>query len=155
MIQSALLGIITDTYHDFGIVAKGALESTAARRNVALTDTDKRAILGQMHRLPPHPDVTEGLSLLQNAGMRLATLTNSTLSVAQAQLGYAGLTGYFEHIFSADTVKRLKPAAEPYQHVAAVLDVPTSSLRLVAAHTWDVAGARRAGVQSGVCGAPW
>ena len=32
MIQSAMLGIITDTYHDFGAVAKGALSAVAARK---------------------------------------------------------------------------------------------------------------------------
>ncbi len=154
MIQSALLGIVTDTYHDFGAVAKGALESTAARKNLTLTDADKSAILGQIRKLPPHPDVAEGLSLLQNAGVRLATLTNSTLNVALAQLGYAGLTGYFERIFSADTVKRLKPAAEPYQHVAAELGVPTSRLRLIAAHAWDVAGAKRAGYKTAFVARP-
>ena len=145
MIQSALLGIITDSYHDFGAVAKGALESVAARQSINLTETDTKAVLGQMRGLPPHPDVVEALSLLQNAGMRLATLTNSTLAVAQAQLEYAGLTPYFERILSADTVKRLKPAREPYQHAATELGVPTSSLTLIAAHAWDVAGAKRAG----------
>lgn len=154
MIQSALLGIVTETYHDFGAVAKGALESTAARKNVTLTDEDESTILGQIRKLPPHPDVAEGLALLQNAGMRLATLTNSTLAVAQAQLEYAGLTGYFERILSADTVRRLKPAAEPYQHAAAELDVPTSNLRLVAAHAWDIAGARQAGCKTAFVARP-
>ncbi len=145
MIQSAMLGIITETYHEFGAVAKGALETVAARRNIKLTGEDTKAVLRQMRELPPHPDVVEGLALLQNAGMRLVALTNSALTVVQAQLDYAGLTGYFERIFSADTVKRLKPAAEPYEHVAAALGVPVPNLKLVAAHAWDVAGAKRAG----------
>ena len=148
MIQSAMLGVITETYHDFGAVAKGALSAVAARKNVKLADEDIKAVLQQVRNLPPHPEVAEALSLLQNAGVRLATLTNSTLEVAKAQLGYAGLTGYFERILSADTVKRLKPALEPYQYAAAELGVPTSSLRLIAAHAWDVAGAKRAGCKT-------
>ena len=154
MIQSAMLGVITDSYHDFGAVAKGALGSVAARYGVTLTDADEGAVLRQMRELPPHPDVKEGLSELQNAGIRLATLTNSTPAVAQAQLNYAGLTGYFERIFSADTVKRLKPAAEPYQHVAAELGVPAPNLTLVAAHAWDVAGAKRAGYKTAFVARP-
>ena len=154
MIQSAMLGIITDTYHDFGAVAKGALEAVAARKDMTLSETDTKTVVGQVRNLPPHPDVVEALTLLQNAGVRLATLTNSALEVAQAQLDYAGLSGYFERILSADSVKRLKPALEPYQHAAAELGVPTSDLRLIAAHAWDVAGAKRAGCKTAFVARP-
>ena len=154
MIQSAMLGIITDTYHDFGAVAKGALSAVAARKNMKLTGEDTEAVLGQIRKLPPHPEVAEALGILKDAGMRLATLTNSTLEVAHAQLDYAELSGYFEHILSADSVKRLKPALEPYQHAAAELGVPTSGLRLIAAHAWDVAGAKRAGCKTAFVARP-
>ena len=58
------------------------------------------------------------LTRLRQAGLRLVALTNSTAQVAEAQLAHAGLSGSFEHIFSADAVQRLKPAPEPYQMVA-------------------------------------
>ena len=119
-----------------------------------LTGEDTEAVLGQIRKLPPHPEVAEALGVLKDAGMRLATLTNSTLEVAHAQLDYAGLSGYFEHILSADSVKRLKPALEPYQHAAAELGVPTPSLRLIAAHAWDVAGAKRAGCKTAFVARP-
>lgn len=154
MIQSAMLGIITETYHDFGAVAKGALSAVADQRGVTLSGADAGDILGQIRELPPHPDVAEALSLLQDAGVRLAALTNSALNVAEAQLGNAGLAGYFEHILSADSVKRLKPAAEPYQHAAAELGVPLGELRLVAAHGWDVAGALHAGATAAFVARP-
>jgi 2-haloacid dehalogenase len=137
MIQSAMLGIITETYHDFGAVAKGALFNVADQQGVTLSDADAGTILGQIRDLPPHPDVAEALSLLQDAGVRLAALTNSALNVAEAQLHNAGLAGYFERILSADSVKRLKPAPEPYRHAAAELGVPLGELRLIAAHGWD------------------
>jgi 2-haloacid dehalogenase len=46
---------------------------------------------------------------------------------------------------SADSVKRLKPAPEPYQAVARAFDVDIADVRLVAAHSWDVSGALAAG----------
>lgn len=154
MIHSALLGIITDNYHDFGTVAKGSLFATAARLNVTLTDKDESDILRQIRALPPHPDVLEGLSLLQSSGVRMASLTNSAMNVAEAQLENAELTGFFERILSADTVRRLKPAREPYEHAAAELGVPVSQLRLVAAHGWDVAGALHAGCKAAFVARP-
>ena len=57
----------------------------------------------------------------------------------------AGLSEYFERIFSADTVQRLKPAPEPYHMVAGRLGVDIGQTRLIAAHSWDIAGALHAG----------
>ena len=94
---------------------------------------------------PPHPDVRPGLELLRDAGFRLATLTNSTLEVSETQLANAGLDDLVEQMLSADTVGRLKPAAEPYHMAAEALGVTIGEMRLVAAHAWDTAGALSAG----------
>jgi 2-haloacid dehalogenase len=48
-------------------------------------------------------------------------------------------------VLSADQVKRLKPAPEPYRLVAAQFGVHIGDVRLIAAHAWDVAGALAAG----------
>jgi 2-haloacid dehalogenase len=42
-------------------------------------------------------------------------------------------------------VRRLKPAAEVYHMAARELGVEPGAIRLVAAHSWDVAGAMHAG----------
>ena len=145
VLQSALVATVTGVYSDFAAIGGAALQMTADRQGITLSEGDRAAILAGMRRLPPHPDVRAGLDILRDAGLRLAALTNSPLPVAQAQLASAGLTGYFEQILSADTVRRLKPAPEPYQMAAERLGVARAELRLVAAHAWDVAGAMRAG----------
>jgi 2-haloacid dehalogenase len=145
LLQSALVATVTDAYSDFGAVGGGALEMTAERQGVTLSDEDKLQILGGMRELPPHPEVAGSLSRLRDAGLRLATLTNSTQQVAEAQMENSGLRGYFEQLLSADAVRRLKPAPEPYRMAAQTLGVDVGEIRLVAAHAWDVAGALRAG----------
>src|SRR5258708_23197454 len=85
-----------------------------------------------MRRLPPHPETQDAVARLRQAGLRLVTLTNSTAQVAEAQMTNAGLSGYFEQLFSADAVQRLKPAPEPYRMVADRLGYcrsPASRLR--------------------------
>ncbi len=149
MLQSALVATVTNAYSDFGRIGAAALEMTAARHGVALTPTDQAALLEAMQVLPAHPDVVPALDRLRQAGMRLATLTNSTAVVAEAQLRSAGIRDYFEQALSADAVRRLKPAPEPYAMAAARLGVPLGSIRLIAAHAWDVAGALRAGCAAG------
>jgi MoaA/NifB/PqqE/SkfB family radical SAM enzyme len=44
---------------------------------------DRKAILGAMRELPPHPEVPDSLRRLQEAGLRLCALTNSTRVVAE------------------------------------------------------------------------
>ncbi|MDP9311122.1 MAG: haloacid dehalogenase type II [Chloroflexota bacterium] len=145
MLQSAFVATITHVYADFGTIGKAALQMTADRRGVELSEDDRQQLLGTVRQLPPHPDVRPGLDRLRTAGFRLASLTNSTEQVAQAQLDHAGLTAYFEQILSVDAVQRFKPAPEPYRMAAERLDVAIGDVRLVAAHAWDVAGALRAG----------
>jgi 2-haloacid dehalogenase len=145
LLQSALVATVTGAYSDFGQVGGAALEMVAEREGLDLSNEDKEKILGGVRELPPHPEVAESLDLLRDAGLRLATLTNSTRQVAEAQIENSGLRDYFEQILSADDVKRLKPAPEPYRMAAESLDVEVGEVRLVAAHAWDVAGAMRAG----------
>jgi 2-haloacid dehalogenase len=145
MLQSAFVSVITDAYTTFGEVATAALRMTEERRGVEISEEDREEILGGLRTLPPHPEVPESLDRLRDAGFRLATLTNSTQEVAEAQIENAGLTDRFEQILSADTAKRLKPSPAPYRMAARSLGVPEREMRLVAAHAWDVAGALRAG----------
>jgi 2-haloacid dehalogenase len=145
MLQSAFVSNITDAYVTFGEAAGAALTMTEERRGVEVSEDDRREILGGLRELPPHPEVPESLDRLREAGFRLATLTNSTQEVAEAQIQNAGLSDRFEKVLSADTAKRLKPAPAPYRMAARALGIPDRELRLVAAHAWDVAGAMRAG----------
>jgi 2-haloacid dehalogenase len=154
LIQSALLTIATGRYHDFGTIAKAALETTAALRGITLGEADKQAILQGMGQLPPHREVPAALRRLRDGGLRLAALTNSTRQVAQAQLANARLAELFEQILSADQAGRLKPAPEPYRMAADALGVPVGQLWLVAAHGWDIAGALAAGCRAAFVARP-
>jgi 2-haloacid dehalogenase len=145
MLQSAFVATITDAYVTFGEAAGAALGMTEERLGLEISEDDRQEILGGLRDLPPHPEVPESLDRLRDAGFRLATLTNSTQEVAEAQIQNAGLTDKFEQILSADTARRLKPAPAPYRMAARALMIPERGMRLVAAHAWDVAGALRAG----------
>lgn len=154
MIQSALVSTVTGAYSDFGAIGGAALQMTAERHGVELSEDDQGSILTTVPQLPPHPEVREGLERLRDAGFRLATLTNSTQQVADNQMENSGLGEFFEQMMSADEVQRLKPAPEPYGMAAERLGVEIGEIRLVAAHAWDVAGALRAGCAAAFVGRP-
>jgi len=145
MLQLAFVGTITGRYVDFTSAQHAALRVIAARGAVRITSEQADRIVGAMRRLPPHPDAAPALDRLRAAGRTLISLTNSPLEVVEEQLRFAGIRDRFEHVVSADEVRRLKPAPEPYRHAAERAGTDAGGLRLVAAHAWDISGALAAG----------
>lgn len=145
MLQSAFAITVAGIYGDFGAVARAALKMTAERRGIKLTEEGMMQILGGIRSLPAHPEVPASLKRLQSGGFRMAALTNSARKVLESQVTAAGIGEYFEQLLTVDSVRRFKPAAVVYQSAAASLGVETRNIRMVAAHSWDVGGALRAG----------
>jgi 2-haloacid dehalogenase len=145
VILSAEALTLMGDYRNFGEVALAALEMTAQAHGVRLSSEDAQEIAGGMRTLPAHREVPAALGRLKDAGFRLVALTNSSHAMVREQFENAGLHPYLERTFSVETVRRYKPAPEPYRMVAAELGVPTEQLRMIAAHAWDVGGAMRAG----------
>lgn len=142
LLHGSLVATVADTYEDFGTIGGRALDFVSWREGHDLSEEDRQAILGTMRLLPPHPEVPEALARLNSAGFPLATLTNSSRQTAGAQLEQAGLAELFEHVLSVEEVRRFKPAPEPYLMAAERLGVRPAEMRLVAAHDWDVWGAK-------------
>jgi 2-haloacid dehalogenase len=154
MLQLAFVGGLTGQYVDFTTAQRAALVMVSERAGVPLGADEVDGLVALMSSLPPHPEVPGALAALARTSLRLVALTNSVQAVAEAQLASAGLDGYFEAIMSADEVAHLKPAPQPYLEVAERCGVPISQVRLVAAHSWDVAGALGAGCQAAFVARP-
>ena len=148
MLQLSFVGGLTGEYVDFTTAQHAALQMIAARSGKTLTEAGADEIVGGMRRLPAHQEVAGALRDLRGAGFRQVTLTNSPLDVVRDQLGFAGLDGLVDDALSADEVRQLKPGPKPYHLVAERTGVDISSVRLVAAHSWDVSGALAAGAKA-------
>jgi 2-haloacid dehalogenase len=145
LLHGSLVATLTDSFEDFASIGGRALDAVAARRGVELRAAERDAIFATMLELPAHPEVPDALSRLRSAGFPLATLTNSSHETAHAQLEHARILELFDHVLSVDSVRRYKPAPEPYHMAAERLGVAPSEMRMVAAHDWDVWGATQAG----------
>jgi 2-haloacid dehalogenase len=132
-------------YTPFGTLGAGVLRMLGDIHQVAIQDADIKELRVRMQAMPAHADVPDALHRLRDAGFRLVTLTNSAPDPQANPLERAGIGGWFEQNFSVDQVRRFKPAPETYRMVAEALNVPTASMCLVAAHTWDTLGAQSAG----------
>ena len=152
LLQAAMVTTITGRYESFGELGVACLEVLARRVGRRIAPGDRERLARELTHLPPHPDVPDALAALREHGFPIAALTNNPLAVVRCQLRNAGLAALFDEVVSADEVRRLKPAAEPYRHAANRLGVGMEDLLLVAAHGWDCAGAQAAGARAAFVG---
>lgn len=145
MLQLAFVGGLTGRYVDFTTAQHAALTMLAARNGRTLTSSETTETVERMRSLPPHPEVPGALAALRTSPLTVVALTNSPHDVAEAQLTHAGIRQHFDGVLSADAVRSLKPAREPYASVARTFGVAMEEVMLVAAHSWDVSGALAAG----------
>lgn len=154
MLQLSFVGGLTGVYVDFSTAQRGALEMLAKRSGIEIAGNQVTAMVDRMSTLPPHPEVPAALARLREMPVKIAALTNSVHSVAEAQLSNAGLLGMFDDVISADEVHKLKPAPEPYRYVADRFGIAIDQVRLVAAHSWDISGALAAGAKAAFIARP-
>jgi 2-haloacid dehalogenase len=136
---------LTNTFVPFGQLGAGVLRMLGRIHNVPINEADIAELRSGLAALPPHPDVPDSLRNLKAAGYRLVTLTDSPVIPGQGPLRAAGLADLFEQQFTAETVRRYKPARETYQMVAEATGVKLAELCMIASHPWDLIGARTAG----------
>jgi 2-haloacid dehalogenase len=132
-------------YVPFTDIGAAALKMMADTRGIEITEADKAELTEKFSSMPPHPEVPKALRRLRNAGFRLFTLTDNLLEIQGKQLTRGDIIDLFERRFTADSVKRHKPAPEAYAHVERELGVAPEDLFLIACHTWDTLGAKAAG----------
>ncbi|CAM2888246.1 haloacid dehalogenase, type II [Mycobacterium intermedium] len=146
LVMYSMTVTLSERYVDFFTLGGGVLRTLADRYHVRVTDHDTARLQTAMRNMPAHPDVVEGLNLLRDNGFRLITLTNSPhREGAPSPLDNAGLAGFFERQLTVDTRRAFKPAPTVYRQVCEVLDVIPAECVMVAAHEWDLLGARNAG----------
>ena len=123
------------------------------RRDGARVD----AVLAGMNQLEPDPDAARALQLLRAHDLTCAALSNGSIQATEDLLDRASLRSCFAEVVSIDSVGLPKPRAEVYQAVAARLELHPSAMLMVAAHPWDLHGARAAGLSTGFLsrGQPW
>lgn len=140
---------ILDEFKPFKEIALPSLRVICGENRLNPTDDELRGVLATFAELPSHPDVKAAFEAAKAGGVRMLTLTNGNAEVTQTMLANAGLDGYIARGISIDEVKHWKPAKEVYLHAARVMHVEPGQLALVAAHDWDTAGAKRAGLVTG------
>jgi 2-haloacid dehalogenase len=137
----------TGGFKPLNAVLEQALESVLAEQGVqGATPESKAALLQGLEELPARPDAAAAFRTLADAGMGVMALTNGSDPSTRKLLAAAELDGLVDHVVSVDAVELSKPRREAYAHAAQVARVSLDRMALVAAHSWDIQGAKAAGM---------
>jgi 2-haloacid dehalogenase len=130
---------------DFDDLHRVTLEDLLTERDVELSVEQRRRLVATWHRLDPWPDVRAGLEALR-AQRTVAMLSNGHVALLVDLARHGDLR--FDCVLSAELARAYKPAPEAYLTAARLLRVQPAELMLVAAHPWDLDGARGAGLRT-------
>ena len=133
------------TYRTFPEVAGSALISLAPER---LGDGQVRELLDAFGQSTPHPEVADALSRARSAGIDMVTLSVGNASNVGFLFQRAGMADLVTRPLSGEDVHRWKPSPEPYLHACRALETDPAATWMVAAHAWDLAGARSVGMKT-------
>ncbi len=97
-----------------------------------------------------YPGIPEALEQLQQAGVRMAVLTNKPVRVSGAILGGLELSRYFERVYGGNSFEQKKPNPVGVETLLSELGIAPERAMIVGDSSVDVRTARNAGIK--VCG---
>ena len=113
-------------------------------RRLDLADRGRASLVRAWHRLDPWPGVPAGLEALRQPRV-VAALSNGNLALLVDLVRHGGLR--FDCLLSAQFAQLYKPEAEVYLTGVRLLGLEPSQVMMVAAHPFDLKGARAAGLR--------
>lgn len=145
-VQTAMVDALVGAYRPFAEHVRAAIELEIHRAGLDPGPVDAAA--QRATTLDPFPDAHAALDLLRDDGHPLAALTNSGAKGGRRTLEAAGLADRFERILGVDAARTFKPHPKTYAQAVTELGVAPEDVMLVAAHGWDISGAKHAGLRT-------
>lgn len=135
-------------YVPFSTCTAHALDYTANRFEIDLTEKNRAELLDVYKRLPAFPDARPALETLKAQGHRLFAFSNGSEAAVDRLLESAGLRALFEGIVSVEAIRSFKPDPGVYAHFMRCAEAKASEAWLISSNPFDVIGAISAGMRS-------
>lgn len=149
LLHHSLVDCASGQFHSFSDIGAAALVMVAKNNGVDVSLDDAKTDISQaMTSAPTHADVCEALELLSCTNIRLVALSNSSCKGLEEQLTNAGIIDYFDRVLSVETVRTYKPYPAVYHWALNQMGISAIDGMMVAAHGWDVTGAKAVGMQT-------
>ena len=142
--QDTILGLGHPGYLDS---ARRALVYCLRKHNVEFQQAEVERFMRVFEELQPYPDAVDGLTRL-GEHYRLVALSNGNTWLVE-HLVENNIRAEFDSAISVDRVGRFKPHASVYRYAAQHLAAEPGEMMMVAAHSFDILGARACGYRGG------
>lgn len=131
---------------DLPVLREKAFDFCAKELGTGASERVKRDFLEAALYLKPFSDVRPGLEQLRRAGIKVIALSTGLKDDLLAMFARAKLQDCFDAVITNKEAGIYKPHPRAYLYAAERLAVAPSEMRMVAAHPWDLIGARNAGL---------
>jgi 2-haloacid dehalogenase len=115
------------------------------RAGIPHTMEEVHALVGEIEKLRPFPEVPEALARLQTR-YRLVVLSNGDPDMLETAKRYHGIP--FDRVISVKEANAFKPHVATYTKAAELLAVRLDEVLFVANHAFDCIGAKSAGMRT-------
>lgn len=112
-------------------------------------DTDARhKAVRAFHNQKAWPDVSPALQALRAAGFETFVHANGSTRLQLDIVASSHLTSEFDMLFSSELLRLYMPDPEAYRKVLQLIDAQPHEVIKVAAHAWDLRGAKEVGIKT-------
>jgi 2-haloacid dehalogenase len=126
-------------------IGEGAVAFVMDRAGISYTMQEVRALVDNIVRLRPFPEVPAALDRLR-ARYRLVVLSNGDPDMLEAAKHYHGVS--FEQTISVAEANSFKPHVATYTKAAEICGVRMEQVLFIANHAFDCIGAKAAGMRT-------
>lgn len=126
-------------------IGRRALSYTLERAGIRHTQDEVRALVSEIERLKPFPDVVHALRRLKTR-YQLTILSNGDPDMLEAAKPHIGID--FDRVISVAEAGSFKPHVATYRTAAELLGSPPDAILFVANHAFDCVGAKAYGMRT-------
>jgi 2-haloacid dehalogenase len=145
--ENSMIDALLDRGHTpYRQIGHRAVSHVMDRCGISYSQEEVRALVGEIEKLEPFPDVIAALEKLRRTGYKLAILSNGDPDMLQAAGPHIGFP--FDHVISVQEAGYFKPHWKTYASAEARIGVDRSSILFVANHAFDCIGAKAYGMRT-------
>jgi 2-haloacid dehalogenase len=143
--NSMIDALLQQEHTPYREIGHRSLAHVLERAGITYTMVEVRALVAEIERLRPFPEVPEALARL-GTRYRLAVLSNGDPDMLEAAQPHHGIR--FDRVISVAVANAFKPHAATYAKAAEIMGVARAEVLFVANHAFDCIGAKAAGMHA-------
>ena len=148
VLKEGFASINYSSFNSFKKICVNELQRLFLKFKFRYTKEHINKVINEFSQLDVHEDVKESVKLLYKYNIKIVTLTNGSKENTLKLLQKNKLSKYIKRCFSIDEIKLWKPNKKTYLYVCKEMRILPSNTLMIAAHSWDVTGAKNAGLKT-------